>query len=62
MKQKEDRPKLRGDITKPHLRKFFKTVPMKDEEGKDIPNNPQIQHGGPWQKTKVGITLGKDVH
>jgi len=40
------------DKTKPHLRKFFKVVPMLDEDGRAIPNNPPIQHGGPWEKPK----------
>lgn len=51
--------RLSGDITKPHLKKFFKTVPMKDEDGNDIPNNPPLRHGGPWAKPEMGIKLGK---
>ena len=53
---------LTGDITKPHLRKKFKTVPMKDENGNPIPDNPQIRHGGPWEKPTGGIRIGKDIH
>jgi hypothetical protein len=51
---------LRGDVTKPHLRKFFKTVPMKDEKGNDIPDNPPLRRGGPWAKPEMGI--GQNLH
>lgn len=50
------------DKTKPHLRQFFKTVPMRDENGDIIPDNPPIKHGGPWEKPKQGIRVGKDLH
>lgn len=48
------------DKTRPHLRRFFKVVQMVDDNGNKIPNNPPIQHGGPWVKVK-GIQLGKDT-
>lgn len=54
------------DKTKPHLRKFFKTVPMRDEEGRVIPNNPAVKHGGPWEKVdhriRVKENSGQDIH
>ena len=50
------------DRTKPHLRQFFKTVPMRDEDGNRIPNNPPIKHGGPWEKPEPGIKIGKDLN
>jgi hypothetical protein len=52
--------KLVGDITKPHLHKKFKMVPMKDANGNPISDNPEIRHGGPWAPFQHGIDIGKD--
>ena len=49
--------KLHGDVTKPHLRKFFKIVPMKDEAGNPIQNNPPLNKAGFWGKPSQGIKI-----
>ncbi len=55
----EDRKiRLRGDMTKPHLKRFFKIVPMRDEDGNAIANNPALSSGF-WPKPKHGIKVDK---
>ena len=49
---------LRGDVTKPHLKRFFKIVPMRDEDGNAIANNPALSSGF-WPKPKHGIKVDK---